>query len=70
VTEARNAAGEFFGRERLTRRLAAIGASASTATVAATLRDEVQRFTAGSEPADDLAILILRWQGPRALSGP
>jgi hypothetical protein len=24
----------------------------------------VRRFEAGSEPADDLAVLVLRWEGP------
>jgi hypothetical protein len=28
----------------------------------------VARFTDGAEPADDLAILVLRWNGPGALS--
>jgi adenylate cyclase len=69
VTEARNAAGELFGRERLERRLAGLGVDASARTVAASLRADVEAFVAGSEPADDLAILVVRWDGPSAVSG-
>jgi len=66
VTEARNAAGELFGRERLERGLKAIGPDAGAPRVAAAIREAVDRFVAGSEVADDLAILVLRWEGPRA----
>jgi serine phosphatase RsbU (regulator of sigma subunit) len=69
VTEARNGAGELYGRERLERRLEAVGASARPAGVVAAIREEVEQFVAGSEPADDLAILVLRWEGPRPVSG-
>ena len=65
VTEARNAAGELFGRERLEARLTLIDLAASATTLATALREDVERFVAGSEPADDLAILIVRWEGPR-----
>ena len=70
VTEAPNTTGELFGRQRLERRLAAIGSSASPAGVAAAIRGEVERFAAGSAPGDDLAILVLRWEGPPAVSAP
>jgi serine phosphatase RsbU (regulator of sigma subunit) len=63
VTEARNAAGELFGRERLEARLTLIDVDASATTLATALREDVERFVAGSEPADDLAILIVRWEG-------
>ena len=69
VTEARNAAGELFGRERLEARLTLIDGDASATTIATALRGDVERFVAGSEPADDLAILIVRWEGRRAPSG-
>jgi serine phosphatase RsbU (regulator of sigma subunit) len=67
VTEARNAAGELFGRERLERRLAGLGADGAAA-VAAGIHGDVEAFVAGSEPADDLAILVLRWEGQAAAS--
>jgi serine phosphatase RsbU (regulator of sigma subunit)/CHASE2 domain-containing sensor protein len=69
VTEARSAAGELFGRERLEARLTLIDVDASATTLATALREDVERFVAGSEPADDLAVLIVRWEGPTAVSG-
>jgi serine phosphatase RsbU (regulator of sigma subunit) len=64
VTDARNATGEMFGRERLEALLTKIPSEASAETITNTIRDAVTRFAAGTEPADDLAILILRWDGP------
>jgi serine phosphatase RsbU (regulator of sigma subunit) len=69
VTDARNAAGELFGRERLETRLATSGGTASAASIATAIGGDVTRFVAGSEPADDLAILVVRWDGPPAVSG-
>jgi serine phosphatase RsbU (regulator of sigma subunit) len=70
VTDARNPAGALFGRLRLEQRLSALGADAGTpGLVTARLRSEVAEFVAGGEAADDLAILVLRWDGPPALSG-
>jgi serine phosphatase RsbU (regulator of sigma subunit)/CHASE2 domain-containing sensor protein len=69
VTEARTASGELFSRERLESRLAAIAASAGAEEIATTIGADVAQFVAGAEPADDLAILVLRWDGPPAASG-
>ncbi len=69
VTDARSPTGELFGRQRLEQRLAAFGADASGPSVAADLRADVEKFVAGGEAADDLAILVVRWEGPSALSG-
>jgi adenylate cyclase len=69
VTDARNATGELFGRARLEKRLATLGADATVRAVAAELRSDVEKFVAGGEPADDLAILVVRWEGPPAVSG-
>jgi serine phosphatase RsbU (regulator of sigma subunit) len=66
VTEAMNGAGELYGRARLEALLAATPAAAGAAAVAAAIRDDVARFVAGAAPADDLAILVLRWDGPRS----
>jgi adenylate cyclase len=68
VTDARNAAGELFGRERLESRLATSSGSASAESIATAIGGDVTRFVAGSEPADDLAILVVRWEGPPAVS--
>jgi adenylate cyclase len=64
VTEAINRAGELYGRARLEAVLRA-GAD-SPAALADALRADVARFTNGAEPADDLAIVVLRWNGASA----
>jgi sigma-B regulation protein RsbU (phosphoserine phosphatase) len=62
MTEARNAAGEMFGAERL--RQAAAGAASLTAErLDHSLRDAVDAFAAGIEPFDDLTLLALRYRG-------
>jgi len=69
VTEASNADGELFGRARLEAILAR-GAELSSERLAVAVRDGVAAFVGGSEPADDLAILVVRWNGPDAISAP
>ncbi len=69
VTDARNPVGEQFGRGRLEARLASVAPDASTEKLSTTIQDDVRRFVAGAEPADDLAILVVRWEGPPGLSG-
>jgi serine phosphatase RsbU (regulator of sigma subunit) len=68
VTEARNANGELFGRARLEGLLAG-AADMTVEQLAVGVRDAVATFVDGSEPADDLAILVVRWRGPAAVSG-
>jgi len=63
VTEATDARGDFYGRARLEALLAAEGAKGPEAIGAAVSAD-VARFAAGVDPADDLAVLIVRWNGP------
>jgi serine phosphatase RsbU (regulator of sigma subunit) len=65
VVEAMNGAGELYGRARLEAVLTGVRAAAPEAIVDA-IRADVARFAAGAEPADDLAILALRWNGPVA----
>ena len=67
ITDARNADGELFGRARLEGILAR-GAELSAEQLAVAVRDAVAAFVGGSEPADDLAILVVRWHGPGAIS--
>ena len=64
VTEATNAAGELYGRARLETLLADIVPEAGPEQVGEAIRRDVERFAAGVEAADDLALLILRWNGP------
>ena len=70
VSEAPNLAGELYGGERVQRLLLGLraGGADSTAVVDA-LRRDVESFAAGAEPADDLTVLVLRWDGPPA-AGP
>jgi hypothetical protein len=47
--------------------LLALQGSASTAdAVVEALRTDVNAFTAGAEPTDDVTILVLCWRGPHA----
>jgi serine phosphatase RsbU (regulator of sigma subunit) len=64
VTDATNAAGEFYGRARLEAVLADTPPEAGPDAVGEAVRRDVERFAAGVEAADDLALLILRWNGP------
>ena len=63
VTEATNLGAQLYGRPRL---LATLGDPAPTATVdeiGETLRRDVATFTGPAEQADDIAILLIRWNG-------
>ncbi|MGB7541496.1 MAG: CHASE2 domain-containing protein, partial [Burkholderiales bacterium] len=63
VTEAMNAAGELYGAARLRAVLEHARGAASMAAVGEAIRADVQRFVAGADVADDLALLTLRWNG-------
>jgi len=66
VGEARNPAGELYGTPRIGATLARLAADAmSAAALAEGLRRDVDAFTAGGEPADDITVLTLRWNGAR-----
>jgi serine phosphatase RsbU (regulator of sigma subunit) len=65
VTEAQTPAGQLYGNERLQRLLQDLqhrGVDARTLVEA--VQADVAAFAAGGEPADDLTILALRWNGP------
>ena len=61
VTEAQDANGSFFGRERLTGMgdLAAAGATA----IVDRIRDQVRAFEGGTEATDDLTVMAIRYLG-------
>jgi serine phosphatase RsbU (regulator of sigma subunit) len=63
VTEALNAAGEFYGRRRLEDLLNCLAAGADPDAVGEAIKLDVSRFTIGVEPSDDVAILTFRWNG-------
>jgi serine phosphatase RsbU (regulator of sigma subunit) len=65
VSEAQDPAGALFGGARVEAMLARMGRGGATAqSVVEALQADVGVFVAGAEPADDITILALRWQGP------
>jgi serine phosphatase RsbU (regulator of sigma subunit) len=64
ATEAMNPAREFFTVERLRTSLTWMTGNIHPDEIIRRLRDDVARFTDGAEPADDLTLLALRWDGP------
>jgi len=66
VTEAVNAAGELYGAERLRRSIELTRDAKSARALVGAIRTDVTTFVAGAEPADDITLLVLRWNGPIA----
>jgi adenylate cyclase len=64
VTEAMNPAGELYGAGRLRTVLELNRNSANPALVVEAIRADVSRFAQNAEVADDLTLLVLRWNGP------
>ncbi len=64
VSEAQNRAGALYGGARVEAVLTRLGAAATAQHAVAALQADVNAFAVGAEPADDLTILALRWQGP------
>ena len=62
VTEAQNAAGEFFGKKRL-RETVAAHAGESCQTVHDAIQEAVAAFTQGAEQSDDITLLVLEYRG-------
>ncbi len=65
VTEAMNPAREFFGAERLRATLSWLPREATPPDVIRRVKEDVKRFMAEAEVADDLTLLALRWDGVR-----
>jgi serine phosphatase RsbU (regulator of sigma subunit) len=61
ATEAMNPAREFFTVARLRSSLTGMTGDIGPDEVIRRLRDDVSRFVAGAEPADDLTLLVVRW---------
>ena len=71
VTEAQNAAGELYGKDRLDSCLASLPVGTAAAQAMSAIQDDVARFVAGAAAADDLALVVLRWLGSQpALNAP
>ena len=67
VADAQNPGQARYGSPRLLALLARLSRPGVTARgVVDAVRADVTSFAAGAEPADDLTVLALRWNGPRA----
>ena len=64
VTEAMNEVGELYGAQRLERALMGNANAESPAEIVDAIKAEVSRFVGKAEVADDLTLLVLRWNGP------
>jgi serine phosphatase RsbU (regulator of sigma subunit) len=58
-----NEKGELYGIERLERTLRLGGNAGSPAAIVDAIKSDVSRFVGGAEVADDLTLLVLRWNG-------
>jgi len=63
VTEAQDANKALYSGARL-ERLLATAPMTSARSVVDFVRDDVRRFAAGAEQADDITLLAVRWLGP------
>ena len=63
VTEAMNPPREFFGGERLRTSLSWMPEEVLPGELITRLREDLRRFTAGAEAADDITLLVVRWNG-------
>ncbi|MFH1177426.1 MAG: PP2C family protein-serine/threonine phosphatase, partial [Acidobacteriota bacterium] len=61
VTDAQNPAGEYFGEERLFSLLARVDTEPERAVEQ--VIGEVEAFTAGADPYDDITLVAARWVG-------
>jgi serine phosphatase RsbU (regulator of sigma subunit) len=63
VTEAMNEKGDLYGARRLERALQRDAAGAAPGAIVDAIRADVSRFVGKAEMADDLTLLVLRWNG-------
>ncbi len=61
ITEAAGPDGQLYGRERLEALLGHLGTAGSAAEVGEAIHRDVMAFTGGTEPSDDMAVLVLRY---------
>jgi serine phosphatase RsbU (regulator of sigma subunit)/CHASE2 domain-containing sensor protein len=63
ASEAMNPKREFFGIERMRTSLSWVPEAAMPSEVVKRMRDDVSRFAAGAELADDITLVAVRWDG-------
>jgi len=64
ITEAQNASGALYGRDRIFTDVSFTHGHATD--ICETIRDDVRQFEEGTEATDDLTIMVLRYLGPTA----
>jgi serine phosphatase RsbU (regulator of sigma subunit)/CHASE2 domain-containing sensor protein len=64
VPEAMNRAQELFGRGRVGSMLAAMPAGLSAEERVNAVNGEIRKYSEGTEQADDVTVLVVRWHGP------
>jgi serine phosphatase RsbU (regulator of sigma subunit) len=64
VTEAMNSGGELYGARRLEAALRRNRDARKPEALVEAIRVDVSRFAGEAEVADDLTLLVLRWNGP------
>jgi serine phosphatase RsbU (regulator of sigma subunit) len=64
VTEAMNAARELFGVARVTEALQSIPDGADVGGIMRHVHERVVAYVGDAAVADDLTLLVLRWNGP------
>jgi serine phosphatase RsbU (regulator of sigma subunit) len=70
ITEAANPDAELYGNARLQAALSSAGSLSPVHGLLQHLRQDVASFVDGAEASDDLAVLVLRWNGPTAGADP
>jgi serine phosphatase RsbU (regulator of sigma subunit) len=63
ATEAMNPKKEFFGVERLRVSLSWVSEDAPPLDVLNRVREDVRKFADGAELADDITLMVLKWNG-------
>ena len=66
VTEATNAEGALYSREQMGRVLATLPTDASPAAITQRLSADINAFVGDAEQSDDIAMLVIRYNGPAA----
>jgi serine phosphatase RsbU (regulator of sigma subunit) len=65
ITEAMNPEGKLYGDTRIPELLQGRGRGLSASDLLNLIRDDVRAFVDHAEQSDDLALLVVRWHGPR-----
>jgi serine phosphatase RsbU (regulator of sigma subunit) len=61
VSEAQDAAGRLFGRDRI---LGSDEERGNAVAICERIRDEIREFEEGAEATDDLTVMAIRFLGP------